>query len=230
MFEYASLAGSFLQRSPSTCSQGRDVTPSVDRSSVTSATESDCELLLQPVPLLRMDSKGERSASGDAVTLAQVRCHGENLFIQVETTAPSPKRRSKRFKKLRFDFSSFPFNYCISLDVVFFCRKRPSRHDDLVVGADVTLAKASERQSASSREGGDELSSEASELDSRSQLPAWLRDELRSAERFPVSSKTSANDTTSEHSLADDDVSPAPARRVAATQETRDNLTDGTCI
>ena len=99
------LAGSFLQRSPSTCSQGRDVTPSVDRStSVTSATESDCELLLQPLPLLRMDSKGERSTSGDTVTLAQVRCHGENLFIQVETTAPAPKRRSKRCKRLRFEF------------------------------------------------------------------------------------------------------------------------------
>ncbi len=43
-----------------------------------------------------MDTSGSYSPAGETVTLSNFFCHGENLFIEVETTAPPPKRRSKR--------------------------------------------------------------------------------------------------------------------------------------
>ena len=53
------------------------------------------------VACCRLDSSGTVSMSGETVTLSRFFCHGENLFIQVETTAPPPKRRSRRAKKYR---------------------------------------------------------------------------------------------------------------------------------
>ena len=51
---------------------------------------------ISPVFFHRMDSSGSHSPDGETVTLHNLMCHGENLFIQVETTAPPPKRRSRR--------------------------------------------------------------------------------------------------------------------------------------
>ena len=45
-----------------------------------------------------MDTSGSYSPAGETVTLSSFFCHGENLFIEVETTAPPPKRRSRRRK------------------------------------------------------------------------------------------------------------------------------------
>ena len=42
----------------------------------------------------------------EKVLLGNVFCHGENLFIQVETTAPPPRRRT--FKKRSFRYGPFP--------------------------------------------------------------------------------------------------------------------------
>ena len=49
-----------------------------------------------------MDSSGSHSPDGETVALHNLMCHGENLFIQVETTAPPPKRRSRRKRYFRF--------------------------------------------------------------------------------------------------------------------------------
>jgi len=48
----------------------------------------------------RMDTSGQQSGDDDCasltVMLSQFFTHGDNLFIQVETTAPPPRKRKKR--------------------------------------------------------------------------------------------------------------------------------------
>ncbi|XP_064595853.1 serine/threonine-protein kinase Nek9-like [Liolophura sinensis] len=96
-------------------------------------------------------------------------CHGENIMVQVETTAPPPARRKSRKKR------SF--------------RKRFSRN--LMVPADTV------QHSASSREGGDEYSSEASEMDSQGPLPLWLKEELANVDDYDdVNDGNEADDTS----------------------------------
>ena len=56
-------------------------------------------MITTPTALLRMDFSGSRSQAGDTVTMSKFFCHGENLIIQVETTAPPPKRRKRRISR-----------------------------------------------------------------------------------------------------------------------------------
>lgn len=64
----------------------------------------------------RMDFSGSHSQAGDTVTLSQFFCHGENLFILVETTAPPPKRLSR---KKRSHFRYVCFQYLVLLYTTF---------------------------------------------------------------------------------------------------------------
>ncbi|XP_070545873.1 uncharacterized protein [Ptychodera flava] len=119
------------------------------------------EVILSPQPILMLDSTGSQSTEeGETfpVTLNNIICHGENLFLQVETTAPPPRRRSKKKKR------SLP--------------KRQSNNNTLQVPEGSNALN-----SASSHEAGDEYtSSEASELDSMGTIPTWLKKELKDSE------------------------------------------------
>ncbi|CAH1787997.1 unnamed protein product [Owenia fusiformis] len=115
----------------------------------------NADLVLQPIHLLRLDATGAHSPAGEIVILSNFVCHGENLFLQVETTAPPPKKRSR--KKRSF-------------------RKRVSA-DTLEVPHGKKLV-----HSAGSRDGGDEYSSEASEIDTQGTIPAWIKEELAVSE------------------------------------------------
>jgi|JYMV01.1.fsa_nt_gi hypothetical protein len=39
--------------------------------------------------------------SAEQLTISSFYCHGENLFIQMETTAPPPKRKSRKKRGIR---------------------------------------------------------------------------------------------------------------------------------
>lgn len=50
----------------------------------------------------RMDSSGEMdTVDGNTIALSKFFIHGENLFIQVETTAPPPGLKGRRRKAPR---------------------------------------------------------------------------------------------------------------------------------
>nr|KAG5703861.1 hypothetical protein BaRGS_031495 [Batillaria attramentaria] len=121
----------------------RDNGKEKDRDKEKEIGRDDSVILLEPVEIIRIKQANEK------VLLGNVFCHGENLFIQVETTAPPPRRRT--FKKRSF-------------------RRRPYGTSD--------LSRDPKQLSASSHEAGDEYSSEASEIDSQTTVPTWLRDEL----------------------------------------------------
>lgn len=42
--------------------------------------------------------------SAEQLTISSFYCHGENLFIQMETTAPPPKRKSRKKRGIRYLF------------------------------------------------------------------------------------------------------------------------------
>ncbi|KAK7101348.1 hypothetical protein V1264_024139 [Littorina saxatilis] len=118
----------------------RDNTKEKDRDKEKDAVADNSVILFEPTEIIRIKQGHEK------VLLGNVFCHGENLFIQVETTAPPPRRRT--FKKRSF-------------------RRRPQ-----------DTGRDPKQLSTSSHEAGDEYSSEASEIDLRSTMPTWLREEL----------------------------------------------------
>ncbi|XP_052219827.1 uncharacterized protein LOC127837054 isoform X2 [Dreissena polymorpha] len=109
-----------------------------------SGFKDDSEIIFPPDHLMRIVSTDE------TLTLSSFFCHGENIFIQVETTAPPPRKKTR--KKRAF-------------------RKRYS-------GSTLPVPSSNTGTSASSREGGDEYSSGTSEVDTQGTVPSWLRKEL----------------------------------------------------
>ncbi|XP_077996626.1 uncharacterized protein LOC144449943 isoform X2 [Glandiceps talaboti] len=159
------------------------------------ANERLPEVILNPMPILMLDSTGSQSAEeGETfpVTLNNVISHGDNLFLQVETTAPPPRRRSRKKKRSLL--------------------KRLSGNNMLQVPPGTTVPN-----SASSHEAGDEYtSSEASEVDTMGTIPPWLQKELKDSETtLPDESDddeddepTSDDDMTSENDVKYPDVRP----------------------
>ncbi|ELT94624.1 hypothetical protein CAPTEDRAFT_225863 [Capitella teleta] len=85
-----SLSGSNGTRTPSSCPLRIGAQARTD-----SRDESEL-CILQPSLLMRTDSKGARSESGDTVVLSKFYCHNESMLLQVETTAPPPYRASRK--------------------------------------------------------------------------------------------------------------------------------------
>ncbi len=177
---------------PTSSSGFRPLSSMPNRTSSASIRDKDVskcsvDLLLQPTPLIRMDSSGSHSSAGDTVMLSQFFIHGENMFIQVETTAPPPRRRSRKKKS--------------------FFRKRFSSQV-------LDVQDSRNNRSASSRDGGDEYSSETSEMDTKCSIPDWLKHELADS-AIPTNDGNEPDDN-SEHS--DSVASPLKDNSMASIQ------------
>ena len=57
----------------------------------TSADDTDLQIITSPTHILRLQSTGS-DETREVVELAGLHCHGTNLFVHVETTAPPPRR------------------------------------------------------------------------------------------------------------------------------------------
>ncbi|XP_074661631.1 serine/threonine-protein kinase Nek8-like [Tubulanus polymorphus] len=139
-----------------------------------SLNREDQELILFPTHILRLMSKappqGADQQQLESVSLSNFICHGENLFVQVETTAPPPKRRNRKKKSFRRRVSS----------------------SNVLPLPDTTKPN----HSLSSREGGDEYSSETSEIDTMGTIPTWIRQELASSEIQSTETRTTRRSST----------------------------------
>ncbi|XP_041458233.1 uncharacterized protein LOC121410305 isoform X1 [Lytechinus variegatus] len=110
------------------------------------------ELFLQPTPILKLGS--ESNDESYELSLSQVFCQGENIFVQLETSCPLPRKKSKRKRR----------NFLRKLS-----------NNSLLNSADSTG-----QPSNLSNDAGDEYtSSEASELDTQGNIPTWLQKELK---------------------------------------------------
>ncbi|XP_069103120.1 uncharacterized protein [Argopecten irradians] len=125
--------------------------------------KDESEIIYPPMHLMKISKSGDES-----LTISSFFCHGENLFVQLETSAPPPRRKSRKKRGIRKRFSG----------------------NTLTVPKDTALLC-----SASSREGGDEYSSEASEMDTQGTVPRWLKEELANTER-EINDGNEADDTS----------------------------------
>ncbi|XP_060073259.1 uncharacterized protein LOC132553034 [Ylistrum balloti] len=134
-----------------------------DKDKETEINKDESEIIYPPMHLMKISKSGDES-----LTISSFFCHGENLFVQLETSAPPPRRKSRKKRGIRKRFSG----------------------NTLTVPKDTALL-----YSASSREGGDEYSSETSEMDTQGTVPRWLKEELASTER-EINDGNEADDTS----------------------------------
>ncbi|CAG2247837.1 Probable serine/threonine-protein kinase nek3 [Mytilus edulis] len=130
----------------------------------------DAEIIYPPKHLLKIMKN-----SAEQLTISSFYCHGENLFIQMETTAPPPKRKSRKKRGIRKSYSGNTLNVPQETKALY---------------------------SLSSHEGGDEYSSEASEMDTHGPVPNWIKQELALSE--DELNDGNEPDDTSDHS--DDEI------------------------
>ncbi|KAJ8035610.1 Serine/threonine-protein kinase Nek8 [Holothuria leucospilota] len=127
------------------------------------------DVFLQPTIILQLSSNSFEPLSSSQenyeLNLVEVMCQGNNLYLQVETSCPLPKRRSKKRKRMLM---------------------RKMSNQNLPVPRDV------KHQSAHSNDGGDEYtSSETSELDTLGTIPTWIKNEL--IESVPINDDNDAD-------------------------------------
>lgn len=122
------------------------------------------EIIYPPMHLMKILKSGD-----EMLTISGFFCHGENLFIQMETTAPPPRRKKRKKIGIRKRFSGNTLNVPAETQALY---------------------------TASSREGGDEYSSEASEIDTQGTVPAWIKNELRFSEQESKDDGNEADDTS----------------------------------
>ncbi|XP_012937764.1 uncharacterized protein LOC101851545 [Aplysia californica] len=109
----------------------------------------------------------------EKMLLGNIFCHGENLFIHIETTAPPPRRRTFKKRIMRRKSSH-------SLGVT------SPRH----FHNDISSHKEKKTDDNS-------CSSETSEIDTHSAIPTWLREELAQS-AIEVNDGNEADDTSGE--------------------------------
>ncbi|XP_078620370.1 uncharacterized protein LOC144887197 [Branchiostoma floridae x Branchiostoma japonicum] len=141
--------------------------------------EKETELITTPTPILRCDSiigtGGTPGAEPIPLTLTHVVAHGQNLFVQVETAAPPPRKRTR--KKRSF-------------------KKK--------MGPNLEVPPRNLHHSASSNDAGDEYtSSEASEYDTQGTIPTWIKNELSTSAL--VSQDEQDADESEDGGVTDDD-------------------------
>ncbi|XP_066264089.1 uncharacterized protein [Branchiostoma lanceolatum] len=144
-----------------------------------SISEKETELITTPTPILRCDSiigtGGTPGAEPIPLTLTHVVAHGQNLFVQVETAAPPPRKRTR--KKRSF-------------------KKK--------MGPNLEVPPRNLHHSASSNDAGDEYtSSEASEYDTQGTIPTWIKNELSTSAL--VSQDEQDADESDDGGVTDDD-------------------------
>ncbi|XP_021355161.1 uncharacterized protein LOC110451456 [Mizuhopecten yessoensis] len=152
-------------------SKDKDKDKEKDKDKDTEVNKDESEIIYPPMHLMKISKSGDES-----LTISSFFCHGENLFVQLETSAPPPRRKSRKKRGIRKRFSGNTLN----------------------VPKDTALL-----YSASSREGGDEYSSEASEMDTQGTVPRWLKEELANSER-EINDGNEADDTSDQ---SDDELS-----------------------
>lgn len=102
-------------------------------------------IIFNPMEIIKLRQGNEK------MLLGNIFCHGENLFIQVETTAPPPRRKTFKKKILR-------------------------RKSSQLITSDT--ANVPEPQRLIGKHEEHSCSSETSEIDTHSSIPAWLKEEL----------------------------------------------------
>ncbi|XP_062601424.1 uncharacterized protein LOC134263131 isoform X2 [Saccostrea cucullata] len=126
--------------------------------------QENSEIIFPPMHLMRILKSGD-----EMLSISGFFCHGENLFIQMETTAPPPRRKKRKKIGIRKRFSGNTLNVPAETQALY---------------------------TASSREGGDEYSSEASEIDTQGTVPSWIRNEFRFSEHESKDDGNEADDTS----------------------------------
>ncbi|CAG5117686.1 unnamed protein product [Candidula unifasciata] len=120
-------------------------------------------VILYPMEIIKLKQGNEK------MLLGNISCHGENLFIQVETTAPPPRRRTFKKKIIRHK-STHPLSH-------------------------ITVQSASNLYERGINLEENSFSSEMSELDMNDSVPTWLKDEL--AQSIDIISDGNEPDDTS---------------------------------
>ena len=149
---------SFPKRSASASSQENSKDKDKD-------IREDSEISFQPMEAIKLKQEPEK------MLLGNMYCHGENFFIQLETTAPPPRRRTFRKRTIR--------------------RKSNQSLVSMTAAAHGDPA----RESMVNTGGDNSCSSDTSELDTHSAIPTWLREELAECGRS-VNDGNEADDTS----------------------------------
>ncbi|XP_048766980.2 uncharacterized protein LOC125674029 isoform X2 [Ostrea edulis] len=126
--------------------------------------QDNSEIIYPPMHLMRILKSGD-----EMLAISGFFCHGENIFIQMETTAPPPRRKKRKKIGIRKRFSGNTLNVPAETQALY---------------------------TASSREGGDEYSSEASEIDTQGTVPTWIRNEFRFSGQESKDDGNEADDTS----------------------------------
>ncbi|GFR93665.1 serine/threonine-protein kinase Nek8 [Elysia marginata] len=150
---------SLPKRSTSASSQEN----SKDKEKDKDITKEDSVISFQPMEALKLKQGNEKMLFGN------IFCHGENFFIQLETTAPPPRRRTFRKRTIRRKSNQ-------SL-VSMISPRDHNRESKMAIG------------------GENSCSSDTSEIDTHSAIPTWLREELAESARN-VNDGNEADDTS----------------------------------
>ncbi|KAL3886394.1 hypothetical protein ACJMK2_026392 [Sinanodonta woodiana] len=127
-------------------------------------SKDDSEIIYPPNHLMKILQN-----ENETLTLSSFICHGENMFIQVETTAPPPRTQIRKKRAIRRRYGG---NTLQSLAD----NNRVSELDDKEL---------------------DEYSSETSEMDTQGRIPTWIRQELALSE-MEVNDGNEADNTSSQ--------------------------------
>lgn len=129
-------------------------------------TRGNSIVILYPMEIIKLKQGNEK------MLLGNIYCHGENLFIQVETTAPPPRRRTFKKKIVRHK-STHPLSHITVQSNSHFCQHGINIDEN-------------------------SFSSETSELDMNDSIPVWLKEEL--AQSIDIVNDGNEPDDTSGHS------------------------------
>ncbi|KAK3766064.1 hypothetical protein RRG08_002301 [Elysia crispata] len=152
---------SFPKRSASASSQDNSKDKEKDKDLI----KEESVISFQPIEAIKLKQGNEK------MLLGNMYCHGENFFIQLETTAPPPRRRTFRKRTIR--------------------RKSNQSLISMVASAPGDVHRGIKTNTG----GENSCSSDTSELDTHSAIPTWLREELAECARS-VNDGNEADDTS----------------------------------
>ncbi|GFO11680.1 serine/threonine-protein kinase nek8 [Plakobranchus ocellatus] len=125
----------------------------------------DSKISFEPMEVIKILVENENVL----LMLGNIYCHGENFFIQIETTAPPPRRRTFKKRIIR------------------------RKSNQSFISMPASAVPVDEHSHVRIRENS--CSSDTSELDTHSTIPTWLRQELAESARS-VNDGNEADDTS----------------------------------
>ncbi|XP_013408226.1 uncharacterized protein LOC106172157 isoform X1 [Lingula anatina] len=174
----------------------RDKTREKEQEKEKELNKDETDLVLQPTHLLMLNVTSD-GASADTVLLSNFCCHGENLFVQVETTAPPPKKKMKKKKSFRKRISTNTLEVpekIYSRDTVDEYSSETSEMDTYgtkhLAGSEGKVCESSRNVAGSTDYHGDSV------------IPAWIKNELALSE-MDIKDGNEPDDTTDQ---SDEDI------------------------